>query len=46
MERIKQREGMKKGLGVPKSAFGAEEIAERIKKGRARIDAMTNTDRC
>ena len=45
VDRIKQREGMKKGLGVPKSAFGAEEIAEHVKKGRARIDAMTNTDR-
>ncbi|KAN0083287.1 Glutathione S-transferase, C-terminal-like protein [Elaphomyces granulatus] len=45
VDRIKQREGMKKGLGVPKSAFGAEKIAEHVKKGRARIDAMTNTDR-
>jgi len=45
MERIKQREGVKKGLGVPKGAAGAGEIAEFMKKGRARIDAMTNADR-
>jgi glutathione S-transferase len=45
MERIKQREGVKKGLCVPKGAAGAGVVAEFMKKGRARIDAMTNTDR-
>ena len=32
MERIKQREGVKKGLGVPKGAAGAGEIAEFMKR--------------
>jgi glutathione S-transferase len=45
VERIKQRDAVKNGLGVPRGGMGVEEIAGRMKNGRARIDAMTNTDR-
>jgi len=44
VERIKQREGVKKGLGM-KGTLGVEGVVEFMKKGRERVNAMTNTDR-
>jgi glutathione S-transferase len=44
VERIKQREAVKKGLNM-KGSMGPEAVAAFLKNGRMRIEAMTNTDR-
>jgi len=46
VERIGQREAVKKGLAVPTTGgIGLEAAAEFLRKGRERITAMANTDR-
>ena len=44
MERIKQREAVKKGLNM-NGSLGPEAVAAFLKNGRVRVEAMTNTDR-
>ena len=45
VERIGQREAVKKGLAVPEGGMGPEAVAQFLRKGRERINAMANTDR-
>ncbi|OJJ05540.1 hypothetical protein ASPVEDRAFT_45065 [Aspergillus versicolor CBS 583.65] len=44
VEDIKSREAVKKGIVIPKTDTTPEEMAERFKAARARIDALGNTD--
>lgn len=44
VEEIKSREAVKKGIVIPKTDTTPEEMAERFKAARARIDALGNTD--
>lgn len=45
VERINEREAVKKGLNVPPRSRSPEEIKQMFKSMRDRIDAMTNTDK-
>ncbi|KAL2864232.1 glutathione S-transferase family protein [Aspergillus lucknowensis] len=44
VEEIKQREAVKRGLVIPDSWMSPEQMAERFKDFRAKIDGMVNTD--
>ncbi|KAJ5145901.1 uncharacterized protein N7515_000465 [Penicillium bovifimosum] len=44
VEKIKEREAIKRGMFIPKTGTSPEQMAERFKASRARIDAMVNTD--
>ncbi|KAL4994618.1 glutathione S-transferase [Aspergillus recurvatus] len=44
VENIKRREAVKRGTVIPKTDTTPEQMAERFKVARARIDGMVNTD--
>lgn len=43
-EKIKGREAVKRGIFTPEIETTPEQMTERFKAARARIDAMVNTD--
>lgn len=44
MEEIKSRDAVKRGTVIPKTDTTPEQLAERFKEARARIDGLGNTD--
>jgi glutathione S-transferase len=44
VEKIKEREAVKRGTFIPETGTTPEQLAERFKVARARIDGMVNTD--
>lgn len=45
VDEIEKRDAVKKGLDVPKTSITPEQKIEKYKQSRARIDAMTNSDK-